>query len=392
MTFHIDDEQRQAVSDSQPGPAGVVTARFGHDFGADVDVAEGVVLRVVDLSFVRVPERLALLRGIVASGDALDAVRRIVTSSVYTAEEPQDDERLGVLDRVLARLELETAVPELMVHPGDRELVSAVQILRADTFDVPLTPLGELRVQAVRDAVRGKLPDLGDIRSTGELLEQQLSDESVWLGVREVSEDGERPVGLPSVVLLSAGPDLAVAMTGRSPYVDRLDELDVALVLPVASTYRGADRLACYLVEPAHDHPIAHISLFAEDMGRSEDGVRSLVAQFRLSERHDLADFEFVVLPAGLPGGPLVKPSAARSLMCGEVRLRTAIRLAQRGQQQEALARLRDAEQEYRTARESVPEYYWQRLREIRRRIEDDDYPSDLISDSVPVMPGPTRH
>ena len=233
MAFRIDRDAMFAENDREPGPAGTVVAELGHDLIAEVDVAEGFVIAVRDVAFMPPAARADLLDATVHSADALDAVRRIVMATVYGDEEPHEDPRWWVLDRILARLDLERAVPALDVDPTDDELSGAVAFLREPNLQVPFAKV--LRTQAVVDAIRGKLPQIIDLPTTAERIEAEAV-ELVGLGKRDGRPSVDRVgVDVPKVVLLSAAPDLAFAMTGRTPSVDPAGELDVVLTIPVRS-------------------------------------------------------------------------------------------------------------------------------------------------------------
>lgn len=380
MTYRMDDEGREIAGNHEIGPAGVLTAEIGHDFAAEVSIDDGVVVKIVDLGLHTSAGRQQTLRNLVADERALDAIRRIVVSTAIEAEEPHDDERWCVLDRVLARLDLEGAIPVLRVSDLDRELAQATTILRSGSLDI--SRARAVRVQVLADAIRAKLPTLAGLPTTGELIEANLAALSMTLG--EEASVGIAPrhsvVAEPRVVLLSAGPDLSHAMSGSPPRLERIGELDVTLIVPVTRNYPAdrIGRLACYLVEPDHPHPIAHVALLTEEF---DDQEHSLRANFLIARAADLSEFEFVVLPAGTPDHRIVSPSVARSLLCAEIHVRTAIRLAQRSQRERALECLQESERTFRAVRADVPKHYWDRLFDIRRRIEEDNQHSDLLSD-----------
>ena len=155
-TFRVDRESMCASNERARGPASTVVAELGHDFVAEVDVADGGVITVRDVSFLPPVSRAELLDLIVQSDDALDAVRRIVLATAYGAEEPHEDSRWFLLDRTSGRLDLETAVPALRVDPNDQELSDALEFLTDSRLQVPSGKL--LPAQAVIDVIRRKLP------------------------------------------------------------------------------------------------------------------------------------------------------------------------------------------------------------------------------------------
>lgn len=377
MDYQFDSDGRVATLEFDPGPAGTVVSEIGHGFVAEVDVASGRVLSVYDGALVGSSARRTTLNEIISSTEALDAIRRLTFASVFGDEESPEHLHWWLIDRTLARLDLEDVVPGMEVSQVDTDLDSSISTLRDPALEI--SPPRALRVQAAIDALRRKVPGLQDLPTTGEIVGEALAGEPVGLGVRTDDHGGVGPSSIvPRVILLSTGPDLAQAMTGRLQHLRRLGALDVELVLPMSAAV-SVERLACYLVEPDHPQPIAHVSILTESV--EPDGQHVLVARFRLKPEEPLDHCEFVVLPAFYSPNSIVRASTARSLLEAEVRLRTAVRLAQKSLQLEALACLADSERAFRDARPAVPRYYSERLRDIRRKIEDDDYARDLLGD-----------
>jgi hypothetical protein len=377
MAFQITNEGKTARNEFRAGPAGTVTASIGPRLIAEVDIGSGSVLSLLDTSIVPSANRAALVQRLIQNESALDAIRRLVFATVFADEESPSAAIWWQLDRTLARLDLDEEFPGTALSQIDAEIDAALETLRDPRVEVSVSraPL----VQALTDLILRRRPQISDLKSTVEVLQSELTRDLVELGdSRGDAIESYRFPNLPKLVILSSGPDLSHALSNKPFEILFRGEIEMTLVVPVADPGIWDGLFQCFLVEPEHENPVAQIAGLGQD--RTGQHLGSLVARFRVSPLVDLGSYELVVLPT-YHDPTIGTHVVARAIRQAEVLLRTAIRLAQKGKKLEALGRLDDGESAYRTRGVEVPNHFTERIRDIRRRIEDDAYSLDFLGD-----------